>query len=57
MIALIYIKWWYPIDSYVDATEDPIVISIDKGRQPNIATSPSIITLVIGDVMGLTGFA
>jgi len=29
MIALIYIKWWYPIDSYVDATENPIVISID----------------------------
>ena len=29
MIALIYVKWWYPIDSYVDATENPIVISID----------------------------
>lgn len=57
MIALIYIKWWYPVDSYLDATKFPDVISADKGTQPNIATSPSIITLVIGDVMGLTGFA
>ena len=57
MIVLIYVKWWYPVNSYADATVDPMVIDPLLGPQPNIATSPSIITLLIGDVMGLTGFA
>ena len=51
MIVLIYVKWWYPVDPY---TPPPITIPQDV---LSISTSPSIITLLIGDVMGLTGFA
>jgi len=57
MVALIYVKWWYPVDSYVDGKVDPAAISALDGVQPNIATSPSIITLIIGDTMGLAGLA
>ncbi len=50
MIVLIYVKWWYPVDAY--ATPPPYVAD-----ELSISTSPSIIVVVIGDVMGLTGFA
>ena len=50
MIILIFVKWWYPVDSYAaPAPYDANVLTI--------STSPSIIVVVIGDVMGLTGFA
>lgn len=51
MIVLIYVKWWFPVHIYVKPATviDPDVLTI--------STSPSIITLLIGDVMGLTGFA
>ena len=49
MIVLIYVKWWYPVHTY-----DTVVC---KQGDLNICTSPSIINIVIGDVMGLTGFA
>ena len=51
MIVLIYVKWWYEVDPYA-----AVVTPIDANVL-NISTSPSIITLLIGDVMGLTGFA
>ncbi len=50
MIVLIYVKWWYPVDAY--AVPPPYVKD-----ELSISTSPSIIVVVIGDVMGLTGFA
>ena len=50
MIVLIYVKWWYEVESY-----EPID-NLDPEKL-NISTSPSIITVVIGDIMGLTGFA
>lgn len=51
MIVLIYVKWWYPVDPYAPVASpiDPDVLTI--------STSPSVITLLIGDVMGMTGFA
>lgn len=51
MIVLIYVKWWFKVDPYAPVASpiDPDVLTI--------STSPSIITLLIGDVMGLTGFA
>jgi len=49
MIVLIYAKWWYPIHSY-----GPQDTSTDH---PTLSTSPSIIVVVIGDVMGMVGFA
>lgn len=50
MIVLIYVKWWFPVDPYANPNPvEPLVLTI--------STSPSIITIVIGDVMGLTGFA
>ena len=53
MIVLIYVKWWYQVNTYNDPC-DP-----NKGfcPTPSISTSPSIINLVIGDIMGLTGLA
>ena len=51
MIVLIYVKWWFPVDPYA-----PVATTIDE-TVLTISTSPSIITLLIGDVMGLTGFA
>lgn len=54
MIVLIYVKWWFVVNPY-DALPD--VDPTTAGPQPNISTSPSIINLLIGDVMGLTGFA
>lgn len=48
MIVLIYAKWWYPVHSY-----DPKPTVDPKDIQLNISTSPSIIVVVIGDVMGL----
>lgn len=50
MIVLIYVKWWFPVDPYVDP--NPI-----SATTLTISTSPSIITLLIGDVMGLTGLS
>lgn len=50
MIVLIYVKWWFPVDPYAEVgTVNPVDLTI--------STSPSIITLLIGDVMGLTGFS
>ena len=51
MILLIYVKWWYAVDPYKSVVQpiDPDVL--------NISTSPSIITLLIGDVMGITGLS
>jgi len=50
MIVLIYVKWWYPVFTYENYP------SCDTSKL-GICTSPSIINIVIGDVMGLTGFA
>merc|ERR1712242_3368 len=51
MIILIYVKWWFPVNPYYIPKQpyDPTKL--------NITTSPAIINLLIGDVMGLTGFA
>jgi len=48
MIVLIYAKWWYPVYAYdpPPPVSDPPVL--------NISTSPSIIVVLIGDIMGLT---
>lgn len=51
MIVLIYVKWWYPVYAYKQVA-NPIV-----GTDLTLSTSPSIITLLIGDIMGPTGFA
>lgn len=53
MIVLIYVKWWYQVNTY-DKLCDP---KEEICPSLSISTSPSIINLVIGDVMGLTGFA
>ena len=52
MIILIYVKWWYPVDAYTQITSQE-----SDGDVLSISTSPSIISLVIGDVMGLVGLA
>ena len=51
MIVLIYVKWWFAVDpsAVVSFPIDATVL--------DISTSPSIITLLIGDIMGLTGFS
>lgn len=66
MIVLIYVKWWYAVDPYKDYFSPT---TIDGGVNPYyidpenydktlfISTSPSIITLMIGDVMGLVGLS
>jgi len=51
MIVLIYAKWWYPVYSY-DAIPKEI-----PDEELSISTSPSIIVVVIGDIMGLTGLS
>jgi len=51
MIVLIYVKWWVPVYTY-----DEVPKTIDQDVF-SVSTSPSIITLVIGDIMGPTGFA
>ena len=50
MIVLIFVKWWYPVDSY--AAPPPF-----NADELTISTSPSIIVVAIGDVMGLTHLA
>lgn len=50
MIVLIYAKWWYPVYAY----KDPF--PIDE-KELSLSTSPSIIVVVINDVMGITGLA
>ena len=57
MIVLIYAKWWFPVWSYDEAPTPP-ASDLDKNDWPrNISTMPSIIVIVIGDVMGVTGLA
>mmetsp|Transcript_29664 Transcript_29664/g.39444 ORF Transcript_29664/g.39444 Transcript_29664/m.39444 type:complete len:222 (+) Transcript_29664:1273-1938(+) len=51
MIVLIYGKWWYPVYAY-EPRPDPTI-----KNQLNISTSPSIIVVLIGDVMGVTPLA
>jgi len=50
MIVLIYVKWWCPVYAYDFAADNP-------SDTFNISTSPSIISVVIGDVMGIVNFA
>ena len=54
MIVLIYVKWWYQVNTY-----DKLCVTTPTEICPSlsISTSPSIINLVIGDIMGLTGLA
>ena len=49
MIILVYVKWWFPVNPYTHPSGPPGTL--------NISTSPPIINLLIGDVMGMTGFA
>ena len=51
MIVLIYVKWWFPVYTY--DTVDPATFKTEL----TLSTAPSIINLLIGDVMGPTGFA
>ena len=60
MIVLIYVKWWYAVDPYKDyftpGTPD-YINPADYDKTLFISTSPSIITLMIGDIMGLVGLS
>ena len=68
MIVLIYVKWWYAVDPYKDyfseflpsGSTTPNPDYIDPANYKTtlfISTSPSIITLMIGDIMGLVGLS
>ena len=71
MIVLIYVKWWFPVDPYRNyfteftvvggvktETLNPYYIPADTyDKSLFISTSPSIITLMIGDIMGLVGLS
>lgn len=59
MIVLIYVKWWYPVFTYDNIVNNKCVDLADPTNPNPICTnnSPSIINLVIGDIMGLTGLA
>jgi len=46
MIILIYAKWWYPVWAYDRVGEEHSGLTVSD--------SPSIIVLVIGDIMGVT---
>ena len=48
-IALIYVKWWYPVYNYADQAP---CTNLDH---PNICTSPNVVTVTINNVMGLIG--
>lgn len=47
MIILIYVKWWFAVNPYQAVGDETL----------NISTSPPIINLLIGDVMGLAGLS
>lgn len=51
MIVLIYVKWWFAVDPYA-----PVNSPLTPGEL-NISTSPSIISLIIGDIMGVIGLS
>jgi len=51
MVVLIYAKWWYPVYTYDDINPETFDTEL------SVSTAPSIITLVIGDIMGPLGFA
>lgn len=51
MVVLVYVKWWYPVNAYA------VLVGPDFEEAGNVATSPQIITLVIGDIMGLIGLS
>ena len=66
MIVLIYVKWWYMVDPYknyfdaqlLNGEDNPYYIPPDTYKDRLfISTSPSIITLMIGDIMGLVGLS
>lgn len=56
MITLIYVKWWYPVNTY-DVTADIVSLcdSESKTHGPTICTSPSVITVTINNFMGVMG--
>lgn len=58
MITMIYVKWWYPVNTYYVTTtpeEYAELCDIDRKGGPSICTSPSVITVTINNFMGFMG--